>query len=213
MSETSVLAKNLEQLLAKHHIKALNLAKEINIPQPTLHHILSGTTKKPRNEILKKLANFFNISASSLFDARVYEHDSLNLKKFPLSLWNENLHQFETSYSERYIIGNYPSKSFVFTINNAYCQSSWPNQSLAIIKKQDLPEEGRISLVWIKEYGLILGKVNYCGDSIEIEYQNINKALTSLLKFDLKEGKWFGKLIEIRLEGQEAIDSYLFLGL
>lgn len=56
----------LRQLMAEVGITEASLARKANIPQPTLHRILSGSTRAPRADSLSRLANFFSISISQL---------------------------------------------------------------------------------------------------------------------------------------------------
>lgn len=65
--KNQTLSDNLQKLLKLHGDLSLSdLARETNIPQPTLHHIVEGKTKKPRRQALEALANFFSISISQL---------------------------------------------------------------------------------------------------------------------------------------------------
>lgn len=61
------VGKNLQKLLrVRGDLSLSDLARETQIPQPTLHHILEGKTKKPRRQALEALANFFSISIPQL---------------------------------------------------------------------------------------------------------------------------------------------------
>lgn len=42
------------------------LSKLVGIPQPTLHHLLSGITSKPRAKLVNALASYFSISVEQL---------------------------------------------------------------------------------------------------------------------------------------------------
>tara|TARA_R110000868_G_scaffold380784_4_gene647043 strand:- start:35004 stop:35651 length:648 start_codon:yes stop_codon:yes gene_type:complete len=56
----------LRQLMAEVHITEAELARKTDIPQPTLHRILSGATKSPRGASLAPLANFFSVTINQL---------------------------------------------------------------------------------------------------------------------------------------------------
>jgi SOS-response transcriptional repressor LexA len=56
----------LRQLMGEVHISEAELARRTKIPQPTLHRILSGSTKSPRGASLAPLANFFSVTINQL---------------------------------------------------------------------------------------------------------------------------------------------------
>lgn len=60
------LITNLQKLMREHHISEAELSRQTEVPQPTLHKILSGKTADPRISTLKILADFFEISVDDL---------------------------------------------------------------------------------------------------------------------------------------------------
>jgi len=56
----------LEKLLFEKKIRATELARKTNVPQPTLHRILSGKSPNPHISTVKPIADFFNISVEQL---------------------------------------------------------------------------------------------------------------------------------------------------
>lgn len=62
----SNIGKILEKLLFDKKIRATELARETNVPQPTLHRILSGKSPNPHKSTVEPIADFFNISVEQL---------------------------------------------------------------------------------------------------------------------------------------------------
>jgi len=60
------LGKVLEHLMEEANITCTELARRTEIPQPTLHRILTGATRSPRGESLRPLANYFSITINQL---------------------------------------------------------------------------------------------------------------------------------------------------
>lgn len=61
------LSNNLQQLMRIHgNTSVSELARLTGIPQPTIHHILTGSTKNPRKKALEELSRFFSISIEQL---------------------------------------------------------------------------------------------------------------------------------------------------
>ncbi len=195
--------------MMKQGLNTLTLSKESKIPQPTLHHLLSGKTKKPRSELLQKLAQFFDISIPTLLEIELANQPTSSVRKFPILNWNQNTLNFskQAEIDNEFILGSYPEESFAFFIHKRICHSLWPNQSLAIIAPSRTPEESQCGLVYFNKYGLILNKIYKEQGDFFIKYQNATEDLL-LLKIDLDSVKWFGQLIELRLMGQ-ALTEYL----
>lgn len=80
----------LRQLMAEVDITEAELARKTNIPQPTLHRILSGSTKSPRGESLLPLANFFCITINQLIG-----DEQLPKERIP-GTFNPNVHGWTT---------------------------------------------------------------------------------------------------------------------
>ncbi len=63
------IAVNLKKLLFEYEISATELAQCIDIPQPTIHRIIVGKSKQPRNETINKIADYFRIDPDKLLSA------------------------------------------------------------------------------------------------------------------------------------------------
>lgn len=66
MSETSIIAKNLEFLMSKKGLNANGLQDRSGITQSTTSRILKGDTRNPRDGVLQQYADFFGVSVSDL---------------------------------------------------------------------------------------------------------------------------------------------------
>ncbi len=66
MNEKSSLKNVLRQLMDEVGVTEAELSRYSDIPQPTLHRILSGATRSPRGQSLAPLANFFSITINQL---------------------------------------------------------------------------------------------------------------------------------------------------
>jgi SOS-response transcriptional repressor LexA len=64
--EKRKLNEVLTQLMQEVEINEAELARKANIPQPTLHRILSGATKSPRGSSMAPMANFFSVTINQL---------------------------------------------------------------------------------------------------------------------------------------------------
>lgn len=61
------LSKRLKYLMLQHgNLCEAELARETQVPQPTIHRLLSGDTKDPRVSTLRLVSDYFNVSIDYL---------------------------------------------------------------------------------------------------------------------------------------------------
>lgn len=93
--EQDLLLRNLRQLMQNRRISEAELSRKTNIPQATLHKILSGKTEDPRFSTLKTLSDFFEISIEALMtgnDAQqgaAQPESTTAIQSIPIISWKE----------------------------------------------------------------------------------------------------------------------------
>ncbi len=60
------LTKIIKQLMADKQINAAELARRTQLPQPTVHRIVTGATTMPHKGSLQSIADFFNVTEDQL---------------------------------------------------------------------------------------------------------------------------------------------------
>lgn len=89
--KTTRISQVLNRLLAEKKIRVAELARQINLPQPTVHRIAAGTCEHPHISSLQPIADFFSISLDQLKG-----HDPIpwldHAAKVPLLTWTEVTH-------------------------------------------------------------------------------------------------------------------------
>ena len=94
---TTDLCENLDYLMKIHgHMTVSELSRHTKLPQPTLHHLLSGSTKRPRRQTLQVIANFFAVNVSELLGQAPLPSvlpsaikDNLNVHPVPILSWEQ----------------------------------------------------------------------------------------------------------------------------
>ncbi len=64
------LGKVLKKLLFERDLKPADLAREVNIPPPTIHRLITGKSTRPYESSLKPIAKFFQFQLNSLSKIR-----------------------------------------------------------------------------------------------------------------------------------------------
>lgn len=85
------LVSNLQSLMRQANVSEAGLSRETQIPQPTLHKILSGKTADPRISTVKSLAAYFSLPIDDLLMADGLKHSDSHSKGslIPLLSWKE----------------------------------------------------------------------------------------------------------------------------
>ena len=82
------IAQILNRLMTEKKIRVAELARRVNIPQPTIHRIATGVCEHPHMSSLEPLANFFSINIDQLKG-----HEPIpwldRASKVPLMAWDE----------------------------------------------------------------------------------------------------------------------------
>lgn len=64
--KTTKIANILNRLMADKKIRVAELARRINLPQPTVHRIATGACEHPHLSSIKPIASFFSITVEQL---------------------------------------------------------------------------------------------------------------------------------------------------
>jgi SOS-response transcriptional repressor LexA len=60
------LSSILKTLLFQKNMKPIDLARELDLPQPTIHRLVTGKSTRPYKSSLEPIADYFNISVDQL---------------------------------------------------------------------------------------------------------------------------------------------------
>lgn len=60
------LGQVLKRLLFAHDIRPADLSREVKIPQPTIHRLITGKSKRPYKSSLKPIADYFSVRVEQL---------------------------------------------------------------------------------------------------------------------------------------------------
>ncbi len=86
----STLSDNLKQLMSEKQIKTAELARRVELPQPTVHRIVTGKTPHPHGASIERLAEFFDLTPDQLRGIETLPTDTgpAGLTNVPLISWD-----------------------------------------------------------------------------------------------------------------------------
>jgi len=133
MKNTKV-AQILNRLMAEKKIRVAELARRINLPQPTVHRIATGACEHPHLSSLEPIAHFFSISIDQLKG-----HEPIpwldRVSKVPLLMWEDVLQwPIRKKQNSEFILTDAAigKAGFALKINDASMEPVFPKSTLII---------------------------------------------------------------------------------
>jgi len=207
-----LLNNNLQQLMRVHgNLSVSDLAKLVNIPQPTLHHILSGSTKSPRKKLLATLADFFSVSIKQLIGDEPLPNvipekikQDLKLSTVPIIPWGM-IKKWPTNdfidlkLNEILLDKKVSDHSFGLIIQDASLEPMFPENALLIFDFEKEPLDRHFVLTHLKKNDHIV--LNRLFIENNERYIKLDRAdgNAKLIKLDLVADRIIGTLIEVRI--------------
>lgn len=218
--EKKKIANVLKILMFTKDMNTLQLARMTNIPQQTLHRIVSGASSNPRMSTLNNIAKFFGITIKQLVGEEVLPErftimaefdDSLTAKPFniPLLCWeqlnnvkkicqpteNQGINKVEKTIT---VSPNFNKQCFALIMNDYSMDPYFAKDSILIFDPQKTVTDRGFALVYIKnEQTYIFRQVLFDG-----QYKYLKPVNPDLNNFKIRvldeSDKIIGTLIETR---------------
>ncbi|SRR5579883_991777 len=153
--EEDVLVHNLKQLMHNAHINEAELARQTNIPQPTLHKILAGNTIDPRISTLKLLADYFNISLDELYlSPQDFNHQvKTKTQTIPIISWSDCIKSLSYISSlsqtnwDKWLVTEPLTKHAYSLLSKPSMEPHFPKNTILIISPDITPSDGDFVVV------------------------------------------------------------------
>lgn len=212
MSEQNI-SQNLQTLLKlRGDITLSDLARETGVPQPTLHHIVEGRTKKPRRQALESLATYFSISVPQLIGTLPLLpnipnaiKDSLKISTVPLIDWelakNWNRDDYECIQFREIIVEREVSKNtFALELQDASMEPLFLEKSILIFDPTKSPKGRDFVLVYLAQSNSVTFNRLFIEDNKFYLRQEQANGDVDLRKLNISKDRIIATLIQARLE-------------
>ena len=161
----SKIRDNLQHLMRRHgNLRISELARAANVPQPTLHHIMSGNTKNPRRKSLHALAAFFEVSVSQLLGSQPLSglippdmQEEFSITALPMISWHDVSkwpnYTVNESPAQRQIVtdDSISKQSFALAIEDEQSTPLFPAGAIVIFDPAVQPRDRNFALVYFGE--------------------------------------------------------------
>ena len=206
------LSDNLQQLMRIHgNISISELARLTDIPQPTIHHILKGSTKNPRKKALEALSKHFSVSIRQLLGQEPLPavipdamKEDLQISTIPLVTW-EMLREWpltegQLQGSREILLDKKIAKdSFALVAKDAALEPAIPQNALLIFASDKEPKDRDFVVVHLGKEDLVLLNSLFIENGQYYVRQNLEDDHFKLIKLDKTHDRILGTLIEARI--------------
>ena len=149
------LIHNLRLLMRKRDINDAELSRRTDIPQATIHKLLSGKTTDPRISTLNILANYFGLSVDALYSNSLSENETQvpEARAVPIISWEECVKNDPTTnltpnnWNKWVIIEKSENKNIYGLITKPSMEPRFPRGLLLIVDAQIRPSDGDFVVV------------------------------------------------------------------
>lgn len=145
----------LKKLLFERNMKASDLAREVNLPSPTIHRLVTGKSSRPYMSSLEPIADYFSVSIDQLLgvdDMHIESNSSALplMRTLPLIPW-EDLNNVELSNESTFkqipYVGNVSVGAFATTLIDTSMEPIFNRGNVLIFEPALLPRDRSYVLV------------------------------------------------------------------
>ena len=204
---------NLQQLMKIHgNISVSELARLTKIPQPTVHHILTGATKNPRKKALEALSNFFAVSINQLMNKEPLPviipegiKEDLQLRTVPIIPWDmlfswPFLNEKNLQFKEIILNKNVACNSFALVLQKITMDIQFPENSLLIFDSGKNPKDRDFVVVHMAKENEVIFNRFFLDNGEPYIKQHLSGGDFKLTRLDRDADRIIGTLIEVRIE-------------
>jgi SOS-response transcriptional repressor LexA len=205
------LSNNLQQLMRIHgNISVSELARLTALPQPTIHHILTGSTKNPRKKALEVLSGFFSISINQLvgqeqLPAIIPDNvkEDLKISTIPIIEW-DTLKEWpllvnKIPLTREILMDKQLSKnSFALVMPDASMEPLFQQNTLLIFDSGKPPKDRDFVIARLHRENIVVFNRLFTENNINYLKQGLEDGNFRLTKLDEENDRIIGTLVEAR---------------
>lgn len=207
------LSNNLQQLMRIHgNISVSELARLTGIPQPTIHHILTGSTRNPRKKALEELSRYFSVSINELIGQEPLPavipdavKENLQISTIPVIEWaslktwpSETVKTQDTQ--EILIDKKIDKNSFALVMPDASMEPLFQQNSLLIFDSGKTPKDRDFVIVYLSKEDIVAFNRLFIENNTSYLRQGLEDGSLKLTKLDKPNDRILGTLIEARIQ-------------
>lgn len=156
------LGNILKRLLFDKDMKPVDLAREVNIPPPTIHRLVTGKSTRPYKSSLKPIADYFSLTVDQLIGEEPLEpatSSPTNLTTFreiPLIPWNEMEGDVKNKYEKIPFVGKISEVGFATILPDFSMEPMFTAGSVLIFDPKKPCKDRSFILVKLNEINMVV---------------------------------------------------------
>lgn len=179
------------------------LSRRTNLPQTTLHRILTGETASPRGKSLQAIANYFRLSINDLLTSPDSVSSKNQQHKVRILDWSNGcLSNTEDAMTSETVLtdADVSKSSFALRMNDSSMDLQFPEGSLLIFDPQRKPQDRCFALVFAEKEDTYFFRQLLCsGSDRYLKSLSPDLASVPLRKLE-KNDKVIGVLVQAKME-------------
>ena len=148
----------IKELLSRNNINVCELARRINLPQPTIHRLVSGKTEDPKLSTLSQIADYFSITIDQLLGHTPLDRESGKMPSashsIPIMSWHEAvdskkiISNLSLNNWDNWLLVDAETSPGSFGLKSKKCmEPRFPAGSTLVIDPEVTPEDGDLVIV------------------------------------------------------------------
>lgn len=149
----------LKELMDRHRITPTELARRINLPQPTIHRLLVGKTEDPRLSTLSLISEYFSVSIDQLLGVTALEEINnqnklANTRTLPIISWQDAVKEnftktlTTTNWDNWFFVEANVSPLSFGLVSKHSAEPRIPTGSILTVDPNTTPEDGDLVIVY-----------------------------------------------------------------
>lgn len=210
---TNKLSDRLRYFMkCRGNLSEIDLARAASLPQPTVHHILSGATTRPHRKSLIALANALSISISDLLDETPVEelHTRFvthQLTSVPLLTWEQAIGWPQLKHQNPYFAASQniftdakvSQSAFALRVKGSAMETLFPEGTLLVVDPEQVIRDKSFVVVHLENEAEALFK-QILLDGAHCYLQSLNPYLNKLEPVPLNEtDRIIGVVVQTRI--------------
>lgn len=159
----------LKKLLFDHDIKPADLSREINLPPPTIHRLITGKSGRPHQSSLEPIASYFSITIDQLLGEEPLPNAVGNnsaslptasmIQTIPILMWDSVISQkINNTEHGKFIAttGNISNESFALIMNDHSMEPLFPRRSILLFDPKRKQTDRSYVLIKLNDKNILI---------------------------------------------------------
>ena len=167
MPKKNYLSELLNRLLFERKMKPIDLCRDLDIPQPTVHRIITGKCANPHSKNLEPIAAYFNLSCEQLKGDEPLPKGAFNntdlidyhgLIEIPIVAWDALCSPIDTSQATQHIVASksLSKNCFACTMEDSSMEPQFPKDAMLIFDPKQPPTDRSFVLIRLHDTKLFI---------------------------------------------------------